>query len=436
MPGTFVYGLYPFTWGPSGLGGNCHQPPAGASCVLDFRTLAQQATAGQSAGHGLFAWAANPPGDLVSLGTGYAPTLAISNAARNELKLKLGLPALPSGATLADAIADILGPLSDPTGLSGPKPLMPNANGTMEIHLDGHSRIWSGKINAAQLLSANPTGHHNKIRDVIRADLQTADDVGKFDEALGAWLLRLGYSVDEVKQGASGKKAEYQRLMPASWTNAKKNAKSPKLPKTQLVETWPSAGAIASGQTHTWDTSVGGSGGADPWYANNLSSISGAVKCTTGTGYWSFGRCSTAVSSVDHWSECAVTISGSHELGPCSRMANGARTTYTMSRYYDGNLVRMWKWVLGGWTLLSSAAKSGAESGLLLRMQSSGSTQTGKCAGLSDLAVTDTSITGNLFGGVGIVAGLANNPQVGAVTIDDGLGGGGASKNILLLGVG
>lgn len=420
MPASFTYGLYPFAWDAAA---KCHKPPSGASCVLDFRSLSQQATQGQSAGYGLFAWASSPPGDLVSLGTGYAPTLNIDSAARLELKQKLGLSGNPSGATLADTLSDVLGSLADPTGASGPKPLMPSSDGTLEIHLDGHSRIWSGSLDAAELLSANPRGRANRIRDVIRVDLDVAEAIGGarlLQKCLGAWLLKLGMSREEVKQGAGGKKSQYDRLMSAT-VKAKHGANAkPVDPTTSVTETWPNVAAdiTVTAQSQSW---------ASQQYTLSVTSGQTGFAHAAGATFAIHAvRCTSAVSSADHWVDLAVYAFGQPGyFGPMCRAATGAFTGYSHIVTLGGSRY-LSKWVAGTRTDLSSASAGSWSNGDAPRSRANGSTITGSWSGKSDLTATDTAITGNLCGGI-VFQDDTNQHQhnkVGAWSIDDGLGGG------------
>lgn len=435
MPGTFTYGLYPFPWDAVA---RCHAPPAGSECVLDLRPLSEQAKASQSGGYGLFAWASGAPGDLISLGTGYAPELLIDNAARNELRIKLGLASNPSGATLADAMADVLGALADPTGASMAKPIMPTSDGTLELHLSGHSRIWSAKIDAADVMSASSKGRHNRIRDVIRADLDEAERIGgapMLRKCLGAWLLKLGVSREELKAGAGGRKAQYDRLMSAA-VKAKHGANArPEKPETQLVELWPSNGAITSGQTYTWAETV-----VSQWVSG--SAVSSNKLGNTSNGTYNHGaRCTTPLSSADHWSQGNLRVSGNYQAQLFSRMAAAAETGYAGGFYGNGSINRhfLTKYVSGTATTLSSGsniAPTLLPTAALGKMRSNGSTQSFELAGFSALTVTDPAITGNLFGGAGTVDAANNHTNyVGPVTIDDGLSGGGSSRNPSSLGM-
>jgi len=431
MPSSFTYGIYPFAWDATA---KCHKPPTGSACVLDFRPLSEQTKQTQSGGYGLFAWIDSPPGDLISLGTGYAPTLNIDSAARAELKTKLGLSGNPSGATLADAIADVLGSLSDPTGLSGPKPVMPLSDGTLEIHLDGHSRIWSGTIDAAELLSANPKGRHNRIRDVIRADLDIAEAIGGaplLQKALGAVLKKCGYSDGELRTGAGGRAAEWQRLLsPAVKAKHGGNAK-PNRPTTSVTESWPNATADLSGtaQDRTWSVLATDS------FAAGLKVASNTMRATSAFTN-RLGICASAVSSADHYCEARITgVSGGGGAYATARQ-HASRGTFYAAGWNYATARRLYKCVTGTLTQLATATVSDPSS-VLVRCDCNGSTITGKWPSLADQTVTDTSVTGNLQGGgwIYLDAGAETYGQVGAWTIDDGLSGGGSSRNPSSLGM-
>lgn len=425
MPGTFTYGLYPWTWDAAEL---CHKPPVGAVSVLDLRRLGQQGFAGPTDDESLFAWpdGVSVPNDLVSLGSGYIATLQPSTAARNELRLKLGLAKNPAGATLVDCIADVLGALSDPTGATGPKPLMPAADGTLEIQLAGHSRVWSQTIDPANLMSANPNSRHNRIRDVIRAGIDTADDVGGLELArkvLGSWLLTMGVSREELKLGAPGKMLQWQRLL-STKVKLKHAAKlTPKEPKTSFAETWPNdcADIEATAQDQSWATL-----NADGFY-DTLKVVSGTVRSSSAGGAQEkLGICSAAVSSEDHIVTGAFTIGdeANASVYVTARNAASAGTFYCHGVARPNQYRRTYKAVAGTLTELYGGSSEPVEaSGKTFGVRCSGSTITGSATGLAERDVTDTAITGNLQGGVRIAldAYIDTYGYVGAWSIDDEL---------------
>jgi hypothetical protein len=337
---------------------------------------------------------------------------------RTELRAKLGLAQQPSGATLIDLIYDCLGPLSVPDGSTGVRPLMPTSADDLEIHLSGHSLVKSLKFTPAQLLAANPTGHANKIRDVIRTNLDIADDAGKLPEALGHWLMRCGYSRAEIKAGAPGKKAEFERLCSTKVRVKYPNLK-PKEPKTQVVETWPTNGDITSSQDHSWarPSSVAW---ANP--SGTIVASSGTAKeGQSGYGSHKFARCESAVSSEDHWTQGNVTCDIAYLIGTACRMAGtNTETAYNGEWWYNDSL-RLKKWVNGTPTQLASTAKTGGLSSVLFKTRGNGSTISVEVAGHDTISVTDPAITGNLKGGICMISPTVSNNCIGAVTIDDGV---------------
>lgn len=420
---NFTYGLYPFTWDAAA---KCHTPPAGSACVLDLRPLGEQAKQSQSGGYGLFAWPmdasppVSPPSDMIVLCVGYAPQSPIDNAARNELRIKLGLSANPAGATLAEALADVLCANADPTGAGMAKPIMPDRDGMIVLHLANHSPIWSRPLDVAELLSASPKGHANRIRDVIRADLDIAEAIGGaplLQKALGAVLLKCGVSREELKAGTSGRKAQYDRLMSAA-VKAKHGANAkPARPTTSASEAWPNVAAdvTATAQSQSWESLQ---------YTLSVNSGSTGFARAAGANFATHAvRCTTAVSSADHWANLAVySFTQAGFAGPMARVATGAFTGYAHVVTWGGARY-LAKWVGGARTDLGAVGSGAWSDGDLPTAYPNGSTITGSWLGKSDLTATDTAITGNLCGG--IVFNDDTNAhtynKVGAWSLDDGL---------------
>ena len=437
MAVSYSYALAPFDWvAASGGQPGYHAPPSGSTCVLDLRSNTQAATQGQSAGYGFFAFTGTPPASAVNLGSGDCREIVADNSIRNRLRSSLGLSGQPAGSTLIECVQDCLGSLSDPTGAGGPKPLMPDANGLLEIHLGGHSRVWSGQLDYADLLSANPKGHANRIRDVIRADLDTAEAIGGaplLRKALGAVLLKCGYSRDEIKAGAAGKAAEWQRLLSMSVKSKHGANAKPDKPDSQYNEAWPNAAADieATAQSLSWTTL-------------NTDGFADTIKVASGTARASsaftnkLGICSSAVSSADHYTEARITGTfGAGSAFVTARNAAAAGTLYSFGWYY-GQTRKIQKVVTGTITLLSNTLESATPVNVLCRCNVAGSTITGSYTGASDVTATDTAITGNLRGGIWLYldAAVETYAQIGAWTINDGLSGGGASGGTMsLLGV-
>lgn len=434
MPGTFTYGLYPFPWDAVR---SMHLTPSGSACVLDLRPLSEQAKSSQSSGYGLFAWASSPPGDLVSLGSGYAPELIVDNAARNELRIKLGLSANPSGATLAEVMADVLGSLADPSGASMAKPIMPTSGGVLELHLEGHSRIWSRRINAAEVLSANPKGHASRVRDVIRADLDEAERLGGaplLQKALGAKLLGLGFAADEIAKGAVGRKGEIDRLMSAA-VKAKHGANAkPKKPETSFTENFDGAYSNTLGKQLSWEELSLAGAPADNWQnANNRARYLSAS---------AIARCTSAVSSSNNYAQAVWVASddgaNNHQAGPICRMASGAVVTgyYAAGyRYYSPDAFILGKIVSGTLTGLVSY-DADISMPTTFRVSADGSSISSASLGVTRSTLTDTSISSGYLGGMyGTRFGGAVESELDDWELTDIVSGGSSSRNPSSLGM-
>ena len=426
MPGTYNYGLGSWRWDPAAFGGlGSYVAPPGSVCVLDFRNWEQQSQPNLTDGCGLFASASALPDDCTPLGSGYAPDLMITPTARQEMQLRLGLSGLPTGDTLAQAIVSCFMDFGDPSGVSFARPIDLNAAGDVELWLEGHSCVHRERYDYRELLADKPKGRANRLRDLARLKLDIADSHGKLGEALGLTLMRCGYSQAEVAAGAKGRKSEWQQLVSQA-TRTKHGSKlAAKEPRTQLVELWPTNGAITSGQTYTWAEVV-----VSTWATG--SSVSGNKLGNVLNGSLVHGaRCMTPVSSADHWTQGNLRVNGTYQAQLYSRLASAAETGYVGGFYANGalNTHFVTKYVAGVGTTLSTGANitpTMLPTAALGKMRSSASTQSFELSGFSTLTVTDSSIVGNLCGGAGTVDTASNHTNyVGPVTIDDGLASGG-----------
>lgn len=398
-----------------------HTPPDGSSSVLDLRPLSEQAKLGQSAGWGFFAWPGNRPGDAIDLGSGDCREIQPTTAQRDELRIKLGLSANPEGTTLVDCLADVLGDKSDPTGATGPKPILPS-EGSYEIHLPGHSRVWALLYDGAEILSANPRGRANKVREVIRSDMRAAIDAGGPELAakvLGHVLRRHGYSDAEVNSGAPGRRAEWARLFRlADLQRAGGNGFRPKRPRTSYSESWNGANSGTFGVDLTWTESVPG----------NTETISNRG-ATLGQAGFVECRAEHDVSSANHYVQLSIVTTTdstgeNHQVGPAARYSSSAKTYYTFR--WLANSMTLMKVVSGSYTDLSTLSEIPASRPVTFRVDCNGSTIKGFQNSIEKRSVTDTSITGNTRGGIYWYDNSSLfNIEVDDWVIDDGVSAGG-----------
>ena len=440
------YGLAQWRWNAAE---QAHEPPPGAGAVLDLRPEAEQAKASQSSGWGLFAWpdqvydesgalVANMqamPLDAVPLGYGDCRELQPTTQQRDELKTRLGLSAQPSGATLIDTISDCLGALADPSGQNGPKPLLPTREG-LEIHLAYHSRVWSQAFNGAELFATTAKGRANRIRDVLRSDLETANKSGGPDlvaKVLGLWCDRWGVSYTQA--------AKWRNLIRgpllAELLGKSGGKFAPKKPRTSYSDDFNRADAATLGAS--WTQYLAGS--------NTIEVVSNACSCKApgvgaSTSVFS-SRYDSDVSSSDHW--CTITASSSSSAvstirgGPAARFSSSAQTFYW--GYCEANTTSngldVCKVVAGVETFLAGQTPSNTKNKpWVAKLACSGSTITTYESTTQRSQVTDTSITGNTRGGVvGQIMITSANFTFDNWSCDDGVSAGGASR-LLLLGVG
>lgn len=421
MPVEHHYGLYPWSWDAEL---QTHRPPAGGRAVLDLRSLPQQATLGQSDGWGFFDWMNGTPrpADAIALGDGDCREIQPTTATRQELQTRLGLSAQPSGATLIDCIADVFGDLSDPTGESGPKPLMPIQGDGLEILLAGHSKVWGAPYAADEVLSVGAKGRANRQRDVWRSTMKQALDVGPdhASKVLGAILRQHNVSMDEIDQGAPGRKAQWQLLMTARDRQRAGGNFKPKRPRTSFTESFDKADSGTLGPDLTWTEVTG-----------NLDVVSNKASTTT-TG---FAECRAEhdVSSADHFGQVVIhqtstSAADNHLAAPCARFSPSARTFYSFAWFYS--LLVLYKTVAGAYTIISSVSETPAALPATWKVDCSGSTIRGLQNGTQKASVTDTAITGNTRGGIWAYRASGVQITVDDFRVDDGISAG-AAKPVL-----
>lgn len=436
MPGPYNYVLSRFVWDSVN---KCHTPPSDSVCVVDWRPSSEQEKAGPSDGVGVFACPGEYPSEADFLGSGYAPELILSPSARTRVKTVMNLPTEPAGNTLAEVMADVMGPLSDPTGLTGPKPILPTNEGVRELHLEGHSRVWSQAVDSADVMGTSKKGIGAVLRKSIQLDLDTAEKTGGvtlLQQALGAWLLKLGVTRKEIEGGAPARKTQYERLLSDTVKQKHGTNAKPKDPKTQRSETWPNntANLIATPQLNTWATPTNTAwGGA---MTVNAGYVYGTL--ADASAKWRMARCEAAVSSTDHIvSASGYSTDNVGRNGLCVRMAEGdTGTCYEMSIRWN-LFYEVAKWINGVRTLLAQVNAESTPNPQVFSLRANGSTITAKYTGFPTLTVTDTAVTGYLKAGVAKTEHFgAGNSRLGAWLLDDELsGGGGRTARLNLLGI-
>ena len=411
-----AYALHPWLWSDSE---QAHVPPPGAGAVLDLRPEAEQARASQSSGWGLFAWpdqvydesgelVANMhavPLDAISLGYGDCRELQPTTQQRDELRTRLGLSSPPSGATLIDTTSDVLGSLADPTGQNGPKPLLPTREGSLEIHLAYHSRVFAQAFNGAELFATTAKGKANRIRDVLRSDLETANKSGGpalVAKVLGHWCDRWGVSYSQATRWRN----LIRGPLLAELLGKTGGAFKPRKPATTYSDDFNDGDLTGwTAVTGTWDNP-----GTEIRYNDTLSN--------------GLCRYESDLSSADHWSIITHTATNSQQnkVGLAVRFNSSASTAY-ISRY-SGTAAGIRKIVGGTTTNLGSTFTNSSLHTFTLDIN--GSLLSYKISGTTQTSATDTAITGNTRCGCYAVSGSTISPSKSDDwSCDDGVSAGG-----------
>lgn len=445
------YGLAQWRWNAAE---QSHEPPPGAFAVIDLRPVSEQANAGQSDGWGFFSWPdqiynesgvlvanANPmPLDAVSLGYGDCRELQPTTAQRDELRTRLGLSAQPAGATLIDCVSDVLGSLADPTGVSGPKPLLPTREGLLEIHLAYHSRVRAETFVPGPLFVTTATGRNNRIREVLRSDLETAYASGGAEllaKVLGGWCDKWGVDYSQA--------AKWRNLirgpMLARLLDEGRGQFKPKKPQTSYSDDFNRADSSTLGSPWNYYF-IAGTGPYESTFgiASNVASHYKPSTDGSGVDYCAY---MSALSSADHW--CQVTLNSS-TIGAngsayviCRQTSVPDRNHYrALNNFSSGSnsTLQISKLVSGTGTTIVNDSSRSKTLPWTMKLDVSGSTLTAYWNGTAYPTGTDTAHTGNLYCGLG--SNISSRPGTNTFddwSCDDGITAGAVCR-LLLLGVG
>lgn len=408
---TYRYWAGPWDWRE-----NAYQAPAGAFTLVDLRPVPLQSTANHGAGmgSGLFVTPVDVmlASEWTLLGEGFITAIHTDNAMRSAWQSTFGV--LPQGDYLVDYLAYTLTDGADPDGFDAPKPVDVQGGPPVEavISLKGHSPVWRRVLDVK-----NSNGRWgSSLRKMYRTNLEriaTEHHPDVWRKVLGARKIKHGQRWDDPDENAWVTNGLKQR--------GKANGKNcyAMRPTTQNNETWPTNGAITSGQDFGWAMNSG-----PPLGTVTFSASSGLVSADVGNAFYQAARCTDAVSSEDHWTTAPLTITSNYAAGTCVRM-NATNTFYFGYCWYN-NERRLRKFVAGTETALDSDAHTAGLSAIDCKTQASASTITCQITGYDLLTVIDTTITGNLLGGIMFLPSANNNYcWVGATTIDDGASAGG-----------
>lgn len=373
--------------------------PDGVVGSIDLATISQQAQPEDPTlrGVGFFTTPDDVTlsDDYTLIATGDLRTLETTSSMQDAFEDRFHYR--PTGATLNDLLADCLTNGSDPTGETACKPLVPTSNNELEIHLGGHSKIWSEKF----VWGEHP--HTTKLQLLIQEDfrklymetltgqLPTGTDVKVLD------MLCEKYGV--------GKK-NYKVFVPDDL----KASVGPLLPhETTITESWNANDSTSLTADLTWTEFAGTAWG-----------ITSNQARAAGSNLNQEARADSDLSSDDHYAQ-ATLITFTY-AGNALQVGVLCRKDETTTRTYYGFVATrsatpsnehiLTRLSSGTNTNIGTAADDVAASPIALKVQADGSTIKGFIGGVEKVSVTDTNITGNVRCGIVYTSNNAGNVGV------------------------
>ena len=403
---SYNYYLGPWVWQSSPLA--YWMPPLGTVGCVDLASLPQLAGApGSPRSLGFFATTSVLPSEYTLLGNGDCRSLLTTAAMVSAWKAATGFA--PSGQYLVDLLYDQLTSGSDPTGQNACLPLVPTADGWLEVHLGGHSPVKSERFEWGKPGSRG-TNHTPKLKALLQADFRRY------------WTA----NQDQAQRVMDFWCDKYRLQGPTDWHEVVPKDLLPHVPgrlphSTTLSENFNTADSTTLGPTYTWTEYTNGTV-ADTW-----SIVSNAAQCTNGTASnGNSARAEADLSSSDNNAAATITSigsSGNQQAGTCCRFDSASATAYLVRELGINSTFSLDKMSDGSITNLGSVSQAPA-TGVTVQVEANGSTITSYYNGTLKSTQTDTTISSGLRGGIfGYSAG--GNAALDNWTASDVGGGGG-----------
>lgn len=397
------YYLGPYQWID-----NCWKPPSVVIGAIDLRNLSQMGTPVVQDGFGFFA--TNDPiigYDL--LGEGDLREINSTGAMKSIWNSLLGYN--PNGDKLVDLLYDHLTMGSDPIGAAASKPLMPD-RGNLVLHLRGHSPIKSIQFRIGH------SKESNQVISVIQEDYRKI-----YKEVTGG---KLPIDMHRKVLGYLGKQFKIKTPQDIFIPNDLPK-ETPLDPSTSFSENFDGADNAILGKQLTW---VEGEDTTSWENKNNRAQRAGIDNSPT---VRQSARCTSAVSSADHFTIATVPTFGPADAGV--KNTQGGTTARHSSSADDAYIFNILQFTGAGdgpsdqfatGKLVAGVASSiGTHNEaialpLTTKGEVSGSTIKQFINNVLKNSDTDTAITGNLFGGLwGLDTNTNSNVEIDNWSIDD-----------------
>lgn len=338
--------------------------------VLDLRTIPQMSEIGGLArGVGIFVYRTPHPGALIDLGQDIQRHMRTTDRTGLTQLQSLPASALPRGQ-IRDVIWSLFTNLSDPEGLTGPRPLMPTRAGNVELYLGGFGVIKRQRFDPHDLEQSLP------VLDALRLEYRRIRE-----ETLRGRIPNRDPQFHRRYLSALVEKYHlpFEAFIPPDLPR-----ETPLPHGTELDESFDQANSSTLGPDLTWTEITG-----DDW-----ETISN--KAEDKVNNIQAARAEHDLSTIEHQAQADCTwetAGSSQQVGTCVRFAAAAETFYSATGHANENQDILYKAVAASYTrLLETAHTIGAET-LLCKTTIDGSTLTGNI-GASETSVSDTAIVG------------------------------------------
>jgi len=316
------YYLGPWAWSLDVLDSEAQgvwTSPPGSQSLIDLRTLPEQGKPGPVAeGVGLFRTALVLPPPYTLVGQGADPSqVAITNGVRNAWQRATGYS--PSGTTLTEILWDQLTNGADPTGMTGPKPLMPKFDTTVrELRLELHI----GSLTRSERFDLATSPLRTKVEAVLQATYRdTVEDVAALraqpdlpGKVLDFWAEK--YRLDKSD------KTQWERLVPQEMRDTAVLVPH----QTTITESWDCADSGDISCDLTWTEIVP---------THSLVGMEVLNTNSGGAGVARSARAEVDLSSVDHYAQVEITAGNDASIqyaGPVARLSSSENTGYLGSQ--------------------------------------------------------------------------------------------------------
>lgn len=429
--------------------------PLGALGGLDLRSIPQHAAGPTAAGFGVVVLPAQGNSVGPYLGDNLSGMMLAPR--KTALRNALGIGEAIVGTTLLDVLWELFTQHADPTGQTRWRPIMPTAQGIMELHLGGFSLVRAERFDRAQhpLVLQQEGLEWKRLKETCAASaqvLQSAGTTWEFVSNLWAGMRSLSVTDPAVTGSREWRKLaaivsltpplQHQRRLTALAVKYRMRPEElldlwgepyvePLPHSTTITESFNKADADTLGPDLTWtefegDTDV---------VSNEAVQQTAAARCSS--------RADSDLASDDHYAQAQFQKvsggSGGRRFGAVSRKDGTTTVTFYKGAHRgDIDEDQFIQLVSGTRTIVGSTADVlSFSTWYTLKMESDGSSHRVFRDGVVKLGpTTDTVITGNLRTGISLQDGTAGKSKADVFEAADLAAGPTTGELIAAAGVG